>query len=111
MLGSVNWDDALVQRYGRIGQLHCSYPAAVDFYDRLAPLDLLRALRESRRAGRALSLSLQLPGGARLQAEEVAAYLVRLEREIEQLGCHTGPLQVVEQLHLSVGSQIGRAHV
>jgi len=104
MLGSVNWDDALVQRYGRIGQLHCSYPAAVDFSDRIAPLDLLRALRDSRRAGRALSLSLQQPGGARLLPEEVAAYLVRLEREIEQLGCHAGPLQVVEQLHLSVGS-------
>ncbi|HAJ88951.1 MAG TPA: coproporphyrinogen III oxidase, partial [Pseudomonas sp.] len=58
MLGSVTWDEALVQRYGQFGQLHCSYPAAVDFSDRVAPLDLLRALRESRRGGRPLSLSI-----------------------------------------------------
>lgn len=104
MLGSVNWDDALVQRYGRIGQLHCSYPAAVDFNDRIAPLDLLRALRDSRRAGRALSVSVQQPAGIRLQPDEAAAYMLRLEREIEQLGCHVGPLQQVEQLQLGVGA-------
>jgi len=104
MLGSVNWDDALVQRYGRIGQLNCSYPAATDFIDRIAPLDLLRALRDSRRAGRALSVSVQQPAGTRLPPDEAAAYMVRLEREIEQLGCHVGPLQQVEQLQLCVGA-------
>ena len=36
MLGSVTWDDALVQRYGQIGQRHCTYPAAADFSDRIA---------------------------------------------------------------------------
>ncbi len=104
MLGSVTWDEALVQRYGQFGQLHCSYPAAVDFSDRVAPLDLLRALRESRRGGRPLSLSIHQPDGAGLQPEAAAAYLQRLEREIEQLGCHAGPLQAVEQLRLSVGT-------
>lgn len=104
MLGSVTWDEALVQRYGQFGQLHCSYPAAVDFSDRVAPLDLLRALRESRRGGRPLSLSIRQPDGAGLQPEAAAAYLQRLEREIEQLGYHAGPLQAVEQLRLSVGT-------
>ncbi len=104
MLGSVTWDEALVQRYGQFGQLHCSYPAAVDFSDRVAPLDLLRALRESRRGGRPLSLSIHQPDGAGLQPDAAAAYLQRLEREIEQLGCHAGPLQAVEQLRLSVGT-------
>ena len=44
MLGSVNWDDGLVQRYGQIGQLQCGYPAVFDFTDRIAPLDLLLSL-------------------------------------------------------------------
>jgi oxygen-independent coproporphyrinogen-3 oxidase len=104
MLGSVTWDDALVQRYGQIGQLHCTYPAASDFSDRIAPLDLLRALRDSRRAGRALSVSVQQPGGACSQPDDIAGYMLRLEREIEQLGCHVGPFQRVEQLQLGVGA-------
>lgn len=104
MLGSVTWDDALVQRYGQIGQQHCTYPAAVDFTDRIAPLDLLRALRESRRAGRSLSLAIHQPGGVELTSGEAADYQRRLEREIEQLGCHVGQMQQVEQLRLSVGS-------
>ena len=104
MLGSVDWDDSLVQRYGQIGRLHCSYPAAVDFSDRIAPLDLLRALRESRRAGRPLSIAIQQPDGAELKPGEAAAYQLRLEREIDQLGCHVGPMQPVEQLRLSAGT-------
>ncbi|MBK3867504.1 coproporphyrinogen III oxidase [Pseudomonas stutzeri] len=104
MLGSVYWDDGLVQRHGHIGQLHCSYPAAFDFKDRIAPLDLLRAMRESRRADRPLSLAIQQPGGARMQADESAAYQSRLAREIEQLGCHVGQSQQLMQLQLSVGT-------
>ena len=104
MLGSVTWDDALVQRYGQIGQRHCTYPAAADFSDRIAPLDLLRALREGRRAGRPLSISIHQPDGVELQPGEAAAYQLRLHREIEQLGCHAGPLQQVEQLRLSTGT-------
>ena len=67
MLGSVTWDEALVQRYGQFGQLHCSYPAAVDFSDRVAPLDLLRALRESR-ARRTAALPLHSSAGRRWPA-------------------------------------------
>ncbi len=104
MLGSVNWDDGLVQRYGQIGQLQCGYPAVFDFTDRIAPLDLLRALRESRRAGRPLSLSVRQPVGAALPADDAAAYQLSLQHEIEQLACHVGPSQQVEQLHLSVGT-------
>ncbi|MFP5339975.1 MAG: coproporphyrinogen III oxidase [Gammaproteobacteria bacterium] len=104
MLGSVNWDDGLVQRYGQIGQLQCGYPAVFDFTDRIAPLDLLRALRESRRAGRPLSLSVRQPVGSALPADDAAAYQLSLQHEIEQLACHVGPSQQVEQLHLSVGT-------
>ncbi|MCQ4295191.1 coproporphyrinogen III oxidase [Pseudomonas stutzeri] len=104
MLGSVTWDDALVQRYGQIGQQQCTYPSAVDFTDRIAPLDLLRALRQSRRAGRPLSIAIHQPGGVELAPGEAADYQLRLEREIEQLGCHVGPMQQVQQLRLSVGS-------
>jgi len=104
MLGSVDWDDSLVQRYGQVGQLHCSYPTAVDFSDRIAPLDLLRALRESRRARRSLSIAIHQPDGAELKPGEATAYQLRLEREIEQLGCHVGPMQQVEQLRLSAGT-------
>ena len=50
------------------------------------------------------SLSIRQPDGAGLQPEAAAAYLQRLEREIEQLGYHAGPLQAVEQLRLSVGT-------
>ncbi|MHA6477069.1 oxygen-independent coproporphyrinogen III oxidase [Stutzerimonas sp. KH-1] len=104
MLGSVNWDDGLVQRYGQIGQLQCGYPAVFDFTDRIAPLDLLRALRESRRAGRPLSLSVRQPVGSALPADDAAAYQLSLQHEIEQLACHVGPSQQVEQLRLSVGT-------
>ena len=104
MLGSVTWEESLVQRYGRVGHMHCGYPTLIDLADRIAPLDLLRALRDSRREGRPLSLSVHQPGGAPLQAAERAGYLQRLAREIEQVACHVGPAQQVEQLQLCVGS-------
>ncbi|WP_313055249.1 coproporphyrinogen III oxidase [Pseudomonas lopnurensis] len=103
MLGSVIWDDSLVKRYGQVGQLQCGYPTTGDFNDRIAPLDLLRALRDSRKAQRPLSLAIRLPGAA-LPHDELTAYLRRLEREIEQLSCHVGTLQPVERLQLSAGA-------
>lgn len=104
MLGSVIWDDSLVQRYGQARQPQCGYPAADDFNERIAPLDLLRALRESRKARRPLSIAIHLPANAALQHDDLTTYLGQLQREIEQLSCHVGPAQQVEQLWLHVGA-------
>lgn len=66
------------------------------FHDGIGSLDLLRALRLSRQRRRPLSLHVQFPTAS----VSVPAYLQRLEREIDLLGCHLGPQQRVEQLHL-----------
>ncbi|MGE7958289.1 coproporphyrinogen III oxidase [Pseudomonas sp. NPDC089530] len=73
------------------------------FHGGIGSLDLLRALRSSRQKRRLLSLNVQFP--ARTAAgpadeRDAAAYLRRLEREIELIGCHLGPEQRVEQFHL-----------
>ncbi|MCB2254467.1 coproporphyrinogen III oxidase [Pseudomonas chlororaphis] len=73
------------------------------FHGGIGSLDLLRALRGSRQKRRPLSLNVQFPArsctptDARHAAE---AYLRRLSREIEMIGCHLGAEQRVEQFHL-----------
>ncbi|OLF53474.1 hypothetical protein [Pseudomonas chlororaphis] len=83
------------------------------FHAGIGSLDLLRALRSSRQKHRPLSLNVQFPSrGAGLADEHAAdeAYLRRLAREIELVGCHLGPEQRVEQFHLG-GATPGAAHL
>ncbi|WP_248797701.1 coproporphyrinogen III oxidase [Pseudomonas sp. MWU13-2105] len=69
------------------------------FHTGIGSLDLLRALRLSRQKCRPLSLAVQLLALGE-QRGRSAAYLQRLEREIDLVACHLGTQQRVEQFHL-----------
>ncbi|WP_314018659.1 oxygen-independent coproporphyrinogen III oxidase [Stutzerimonas degradans] len=100
MFGSVRWNDHLMQRYGQLDPHQCGYPRTADFTTAIAPLDLLRALRDSRKAQRPLSLAVQLP---LLPHDELTLYIADLEREIDLLACHLGEHPRVERLQLNAG--------
>jgi oxygen-independent coproporphyrinogen-3 oxidase len=111
MREAISWDSKLLGRYAHGDVSHSCYPDATAFHRGIGSLDLLRALRGSRRAQRRLSLAVQLPinrdfgrQGTSCSPGAFAAYLERLEREIEMIGCHLGPQQRVEQFHLAGGS-------
>lgn len=69
------------------------------FHTGIGSLDVLRALRASRKQHRPLSLSVQLAAG--LDELEQDAYLRGLQREIALVGCHLGADQSIEQFRLS----------
>ncbi|WP_191486941.1 coproporphyrinogen III oxidase [Pseudomonas sp. FEN] len=69
------------------------------FHTGIGSLDLLRALRGSRQKRRPLSLAVQLLTLSD-QRDRSAAYLQRLEREIDLVACHLGTEQRIEQFHL-----------
>ena len=101
MGAGIEWNHQLIYRYGAAALACDSYPSAAQFHRGIAALDLLRALRSSRRAQRPLSLGVQLPLGG---SGATDAYLQRLGREIDMLACHLGPEQRVMRLHLSGGT-------
>ncbi|HLD67541.1 MAG TPA: coproporphyrinogen III oxidase [Pseudomonas sp.] len=96
----IEWNHQLISRYGAAALAGDSYPQATQFHSAIAALDLLRALRSSRRAQRPLSLGVQLPPGGNGACD---AYLQRLACEIDMLACHLGPEQRVLRLHLGGG--------
>ncbi len=91
MLGRASWNDSLMQRYGQTRQATCWYPGPGDLRDRLSPLDLFRALRDSRRAQRPLTLSIEVDD------------LAGVVQQTRQIACHLGPRQPVVQLRLRPG--------
>lgn len=103
MRKAISWDSKLLGRYAHGDVSHSCYPDPTAFHRGIGSLDLLRALRSSRQAQRPLSLAVQLPFGQH-SPSTFAAYLARLEREVEMIGCHLGPQQRVEQFHLAGGS-------
>ncbi|MCG4453087.1 coproporphyrinogen III oxidase [Pseudomonas sp. MMS21-TM103] len=107
MRESNSWDSKLLGRYAHGDASHSCYPETSAFHRGIGSLDLLRALRGSRLARRALSLAVQLPINQQRASgspSDFAAYLERLEREIDTIGCHLGAQQRVEQFHLAGGS-------
>ncbi len=102
--------------------LHCNKERAAlgyasdsqKFHGGIGSLDLLRALRSSRQKQRPLSLTVQLPSTLKALANapqtpgcergHVEQYLLRLEREIDLIGCHLSSEQRIEQFHLSGGT-------
>lgn len=111
MREAISWNSKLLGRYAHGDADHRCYPETTAFHRGIGSLDLLRALRGSRQAERALSLAVQLPiNRAYGQQREncspsvYAAYLERLQREIDMIGCHLGAQQRVEQFHLAGGS-------
>jgi oxygen-independent coproporphyrinogen-3 oxidase len=107
MRETTSWDSKLLGRYAHGDAGHRCYPETTAFHRGIGSLDLLRALRGSRQAQRALSLAVQLPINradrqrASCSPSVFAAYLECLEREIEMIGCHLGAQQRVEQFHLA----------
>ncbi|MDC3736974.1 oxygen-independent coproporphyrinogen III oxidase [Pseudomonas syringae pv. syringae] len=122
MLDAIRWDSDLIHRYDVAGPRYTSYPTAVQFHTQVSALDLLHALRESRKASRPLSLYVHLPFCANIcyycacnkvitkDRGRAQAYLQRLEHEIQMLACHLAPDQVVEQLHLGGGTPTFLSH-
>ncbi|EPF67481.1 oxygen-independent coproporphyrinogen III oxidase [Pseudomonas syringae] len=122
MLDAIRWDSDLIHRYDVAGPRYTSYPTAVQFHTQVSALDLLHALRESRKASRPLSLYVHLPFCANIcyycacnkvitkDRGRAQAYLQRLEHEIQMLACHLAPGQVVEQLHLGGGTPTFLSH-
>ncbi len=116
MLDVIRWDSDLIRRYDLAGPRYTSYPTAVQFGTQTGAFDLLHALRDSRKAHRPLSLYVHIPFCANIcyycacnkvitkDRSRAQAYLQRLGNEIEMLGCHLAPDQVVEQLHLGGGT-------
>jgi len=112
MLDAIRWDADLIHRYDQDGPRCIAYPTPHQFGGNLGSFDLLHALRSSRQAAKPLSLYVQLPFCASLcyhchrnkvickDRGRTLSYLERLTTEIELVGCHLGPQQVVEQLHL-----------
>lgn len=92
----------MIQAYDRGGPRFTTYPSIEQFQARVGGFDLLRALRDSRQAQRPLSLQLQLPlsVGEAIAQRNRPSYLQCLAHEIDLVGCHLGPQQWVEQLHL-----------
>jgi oxygen-independent coproporphyrinogen-3 oxidase len=110
MCAAIEWNSRLSHNYAH-GAAGCgSYPHISQFHRGIAALDLLRALRSSRRAQRPLALAVQLPmascnDGAQTPDDgAISRYLDGLEREIDLLSCHLGAQQRVEQFHLSGGT-------
>ncbi|HLD68328.1 MAG TPA: coproporphyrinogen III oxidase [Pseudomonas sp.] len=102
MLDAIRWDARLIQAFDRCGPHYTTYPPSERFEARVGGFDLLRALRDSRQAQRPLSLQVQLPlcTGETLARRNRPSYLQCLAHEADLIGCHLGPRQRVEQLHL-----------
>lgn len=102
MLDAIRWDARLIQAHDRGGPHYTTYPPSERFQARVGGFDLLRALRDSRQAQRPLALHVQLPmcAGEASAPHNLPFYLQCLTHEIGLIGCHLGPSQRVEQLHL-----------
>jgi oxygen-independent coproporphyrinogen III oxidase len=122
MLDAIRWDSDLIRRYDLAGPRYTSYPTAAQFAGQVGTFDLLHALRDSRKAQRPLSLYVHVPFCANIcyycacnkvitkDRGRAHAYLLRLEQEIQLIGCHLDPAQRVEQLHLGGGTPTFLSH-
>jgi oxygen-independent coproporphyrinogen-3 oxidase len=122
MLDAIQWDADLIRRYDLAGPRYTSYPTAVQFHDDIGPFDLLHALRDSRKAGRPLSLYIHVPFCAHIcyycacnkvitkDRGRALPYLEKLEREIEIVSRYVGKEQVIEQLHFGGGTPTFLSH-
>ena len=118
----IRWDAELIKRYDQAGPRYTSYPTAVQFHDGVTPAQVTAALDESRAAGRELSVYVHIPFCANIcyycacnkvitkDRSRSAAYLQSLYREIDLIAAHTGPGQVVEQLHFGGGTPTFLSH-
>ncbi|KRP58864.1 oxygen-independent coproporphyrinogen III oxidase [Pseudomonas trivialis] len=122
MLDAIRWDTDLIHRYDLAGPRYTSYPTAVQWHNQVGAVELLHALRDSRKAARPLSLYVHVPFCANVcyycacnkvitkDRGRARPYLQSLTQEIETVACHLGPKQVVEQLHLGGGTPTFLSH-
>ncbi|MDH1869636.1 oxygen-independent coproporphyrinogen III oxidase [Pseudomonas chengduensis] len=122
MLDAIQWDADLIRRYDLAGPRYTSYPTAVQFHDDIGPFDLLHALRDSRKAGRPLSLYVHVPFCAHIcyycacnkvitkDRGRALPYLEKLEREIEIISRYIDRNQPIEQLHFGGGTPTFLSH-
>jgi oxygen-independent coproporphyrinogen-3 oxidase len=122
MLDAIRWDTDLIRRYDCAGPRYTSYPTAVQFHGDIGSFELLQALRDSRKASRALSLYVHIPFCANIcyycacnkvitkDRGRAQPYLESLAREIKQLAHHLGADQIVEQLHFGGGTPTFLSH-
>ncbi|MDP9940288.1 oxygen-independent coproporphyrinogen III oxidase [Ectopseudomonas alcaliphila] len=122
MLDTIQWDADLIRRYDLAGPRYTSYPTAVQFHDDIGPFDLLHALRDSRKAGRPLSLYMHVPFCAHIcyycacnkvitkDRGRALPYLEKLEREIEIISRYVDRTQPIEQLHFGGGTPTFLSH-
>ncbi len=122
MLKAIQWDADLIRRYDLAGPRYTSYPTAVQFHDDIGPFDLLHALRDSRKAGRPLSLYVHVPFCAHIcyycacnkvitkDRGRALPYLEKLEREIEIISRYIDRNQPIEQLHFGGGTPTFLSH-
>jgi oxygen-independent coproporphyrinogen III oxidase len=122
MLDAIQWDTSLIRRYDQAGPRYTSYPTAVQFHDGIGQFDLLRALRDSAKARRPLSLYVHVPFCAHIcyycacnkvitkDRGRALPYLEKLQREIEIVSRHLDRNQVVEQLHFGGGTPTFLSH-
>lgn len=122
MTNPIRWDTGLIRRYDKAGPRYTSYPTAVQFHEGIQTADMLRALAESRRAGRDLSLYIHVPFCANIcyycacnkvitkDRSRAIPYLQALYREIELISEHVGRKQRVEQLHFGGGTPTFLSH-
>ncbi|TBU93513.1 oxygen-independent coproporphyrinogen III oxidase [Stutzerimonas kirkiae] len=122
MLDAIRWDADLIRRYDQAAPRYASYPSVVRFDGGIGSFDLLHALRDSRRAGRPLSLYLHLPFCANAcyycnrnkvitkDRGRAQVYLDSLEHEMALLAKHIGTGQYVEQLRLGGGTPTFLSH-
>ena len=122
MLDTLQWDTDLIRRYDLAGPRYTSYPTAVQFHDDIGPFDLLHALRDSRKAGRPLSLYVHVPFCAHIcyycacnkvitkDRGRALPYLEKLEREIEIISRYIDRNQPIEQLHFGGGTPTFLSH-
>nr|WP_298137617.1 oxygen-independent coproporphyrinogen III oxidase [uncultured Pseudomonas sp.] len=122
MFDATHWDSDLIHRYDQVGPRYTSYPTALQFHPGIGPLDLLHALRDSRKALRPLSLYVHLPFCAHAcyycvcnkvitkDRGRAQPYLHALEHEMTMLGRQLDRRQTVEQLHLGGGTPTFLSH-
>lgn len=122
MLDTIQWNTDLIRRYDSPGPRYTSYPTAMQFHGSIGPIDMLRALRESRIAERPLSLYLHVPFCANIcyycacnkvitkNRDRAQPYLEAVYHEIKTVSSHLSRNQVVEQLHLGGGTPTFLSH-
>lgn len=116
MSNSLAWSSKLFNAYHRLEQQYSALPALENVQDSVSAFERLSALRNSRKANRALFLNVTVPFCANAcyhcikknivtkDRSRSAAYLESLAQEAQILGQHIDQQRPIEQLHVGGGT-------